>query len=66
MCRHYVGMENDKEFLKKFMRARFPREREGSSYWNEWDNRLMKRDPEVFMDNETLKVFKRLKKRRLK
>ena len=51
-----------KEFLKMFMKKRFPKEREGSDYWQEWDEKLMKGDPRVFMDTKTLKVFKKLKK----
>ena len=51
-----------KEFLKKFMKSRFPREPENSSYWNEWDRRLMSGDPRIHMDSQTLKVFKKIKK----
>lgn len=42
---------------------RFPKDREGTSYWNEWEERLMKGDPRIYMDSETLKIFKKLKKK---
>jgi hypothetical protein len=62
--RDWAGSETmaSKEFLKKFMKARFPREAEGSIYWEEWDERLKHGDPRVYMDDITLKVFKKIKK----
>lgn len=51
-----------KEFMKKFMKARFPHEKEGDGYWEEWENRLNHGDPRVFMDSQTLKVYKKIKK----
>lgn len=51
------------KFLKEFMKIRFPRERKGNPYWEEWEQRLMKGDPRIYMDDKTLKVFKKLKKK---
>lgn len=37
-----------KEFLRKFMKERFPHDREGESYWNEWEERLMEGDKKAY------------------
>lgn len=51
-----------KEFLKEFMKRRFPHDKEGDSHWEEWEQRLMSGDPRGHMDSQTLKVFNKLKK----
>ena len=55
----------DKETIPlfiKFFSTRFPNEDDRvRSYCAEWIRRFMSRNPEMYMDNESLKVYKLLK-----
>lgn len=49
----------DEQVFKEFMKRRFPHERD-ESYIEEWRGRFWSGRPEVYMDNQSLEVYKRV------
>lgn len=53
----------EEEFIKKWFEKRFNRKPETDKrYFEEWVNRFKTGHPETFMDSESLKIWKELKK----
>jgi hypothetical protein len=44
------------------MKLRFPHDKKGQGYYEEWERRLNTGDPRGLMDSKTLKIFKKVKK----